>query len=388
MSNIQKTLLTWAEVSRPAARHNLNALRKRVGASVLLAPSVKANAYGHDLLLFSKLALESGADWLCVNALFEAEELRQAAIKAPIYIMGYVLQKDLAEVVRLGYRLVVYNKETVKGLAQAAKKLHSKARIHLKIETGNHRQGILPQDLDDFVDYIKRFPEIVVEGIATHFANIEDIDDTSPHRKYPELQLERFQQTVADLAQKGLRIPIRHAANSAATLLFPNTHFELVRPGIAAYGLWPSEEIKKSVKKSNPRMELRPVLSWKTRIAQIKEIPNGAYVGYGCTFKTSQKTRLAILPVGYYDGFDRGFSNNGYVLIHGQKAPVRGRVCMNITMVDVTKIPQARVEDTVTLLGKDEREELTAEALAEMLGTINYEVTTRIREGIPRIITN
>lgn len=388
MSNIQKTLLTWAEISRPAAKHNIDTLRKRVGESVLLAPSVKANAYGHNILLFSKLALESGADWLCVNTLFEADLLRQAGIKAPIYIMGYVLQKDLPEVVRLGCRLVVYNKGTVKGLAQAAKKLHTKALIHLKIETGNHRQGIFREDLEDFIDYAKKFPQIFIEGIATHFANIEDIDDKSPHRRYPGLQLEKFQKTVADLAKKGLRIPIRHAANSAATLLFPNTHFELVRPGIAVYGLWPSEEIKKSVKKSNPRMELRPVLSWKTRIAQIKEIPKGAYVGYGCTFKTSQKTRLAILPVGYYDGFDRGFSNNGYVLIHGQKAPVRGRVCMNITMVDVTKIPQARVEDTVTILGKNGREEITAEALAKMLGTINYEVTTRIREGIPRVITN
>lgn len=384
MSNTKFTFLTWAEINLSALQHNIKVLRKQIGNQVILAPSVKANAYGHGMVEISKIALASGADWLCVNSLFEAEILRKNGIKAPIYIMGYVLKKDLAEAIRLHCRLVVYNKETVAELGRAAEKLRKKVRVHIKVETGNNRQGVLMSEIFDFVEFARKFPFIEIEGLATHFANIEDtVDD-----RYARFQLENFKKTLAALATRGIHIPIPHCANSAATILFPETHFGMVRPGITVYGLWPSEEVKSAAKKRHRLISLRSVLSWKTRIAQIKEIPKGSFVGYGCTYKTKRETRLAILPVGYYDGYDRGFSNKSHVLIHGKRAPVRGRVCMNITMVDVTDIPTARVEDTVTLLGRDGREEIAAEYLADLIGTINYEVTTRIHEGIPRIITN
>ncbi|MBI4994767.1 alanine racemase [Candidatus Peregrinibacteria bacterium] len=364
------------------------------------APCIKANAYGHDMIKTAKIALASGADWLNVNALFEAAELRKAGIRAPIYIMGYVMKKDLIEAVRLNCRLVVYNKETVEEAAQAAKRLSKKAFVHLKIETGNNRQGILMENVLDFAAYAKKFPQITIEGISTHFANIEDIsvgeakrflknaNREKPFRltAYPAFQLKNFRAAISLLKTAGINIPLRHCANSAATLLFPETYFDMVRPGISVYGLWPSQEVKIAFQKTQKKATLLPVLSWRTKIAQIKNVSAGTYIGYGCTYCAKRNMKIAILPVGYYDGFDRRFSNRGYVLIRGKRATLCGRVCMNIIMADVTDIPSARVEDTATLLGKDGREEITADELAEIAGTINYEITTRINEKIPRIV--
>lgn len=385
MSN-PKNNLTWVEINKKALTNNIRMFRGLIRRKTILAPCVKANAYGHGIIETAKIALNSGADWLNVNAIFEAVELRKAGIKAPIYIMGYVMKKDLIEAVRLNCRIVFYNKETVRGLAQAAKNLKKKAKIHLKIETGNNRQGILAKNLLDFVEYVKKFSQIEIEGISTHFANIEDIRLGEKLSGYPLFQLENFGRAIANLKNAGINIPIRHCANSAATMLFPETHFDMVRPGIAFYGLWPSIEAKIAFQKMNKGKKLDPVLSWRTRIAQIKEIKKGSYIGYGCTYCAKKNMKIAILPVGYYDGFDRGFSNCGQVLVRGKRAKICGRVCMNIIMVDVTDIPGARVEDTATLIGKDGREEITADELAEIAGTINYEITTRINEKIPRIV--
>lgn len=382
MSKVNANLLTWVEINQLALANNIKIFRHLIGPKVLLAPCVKANAYGHGLVESSKIAVQAGADWLAVNALFEAEMLRSAGIKCPIYITGYVMKKKLAQAVKLGCRLVIYNKETIKKLADVAEKQNKKAFVHIKVETGTNRQGIPQKDVLDFVNFVKKFPHIEVEGLTTHFANIEDrIND-----EYAQFQLNNFRKTLETLETHGVKIPIPNCANSAAAILFPESHFRLVRPGISVYGLWPSEKTEIAAKKMHRYIELEPVLCWKTRIAQIKNIEKGTYVGYGCTHKTKRKTRLAVLPVGYYEGYDRGFSSKGYVLIHGKRAKVLGRVCMNMIMVDVTKIPQARVEDTVTLLGRDGREEITAEYLAELIGTINYEITARINENIPRVV--
>lgn len=383
MSNQTTGFLAWVEINKNAISHNIKVFRKRTGPKILLAPSVKANAYGHDIAAFSKIAIEAGADWLCVNALFEAEILRKTGIQIPIYIMGCVLKKELADAVTLDCRLVVYNEETVLELSRAAVRFGKKARIHVKIETGNNRQGIPASNAVKFIRHATSLPGIEIEGIATHFANIEDTTDDS----YAHFQLENFKKTLKDLGAAGIKIRIPHCANSAATILFPETHFAMVRPGIATYGLWPSPEVKKVAAAKNLHVALMPVLSWKTRIAQIKEVAAGAAIGYGCTFRTKKKSKIAVLPVGYYDGYDRGLSNKSSVLIYGKRAPLRGRVCMNMIIADVTDIPEARVEDEVTLLGRDGGEEITAEELAEHTDTINYEITTRIREGIPRVIT-
>lgn len=386
----EDNLLTWVEIDQKALRHNIAFIRHLIGNKVLLAATVKANAYGHGLIETSKILLNSGADWLNVNAVWEAEELRKAGIVAPLFIMGYVMKQDLALALQLDCRLVVYNTETLVGLSRAARKLKKQARVHLKVETGNHRQGILIKDVVNFVTLAKKFTEIEIEGISTHFANIEDMDrrEFFAPNNYAQQQLHYFKKTISELEKIGVKIHLRHCANSAATLLFPETHFDMVRPGIALYGLWPSLDTKKILQKKYPACILKPVLTWKTRIAQIKEIPRGAFIGYGCTYRTKGRTRLAILPVGYADGYDRSLSNNSHVLIHGKRAPLRGRVCMNMIIVDITKIPEARLEDPVTLLGKNGEVEVTAGDLALFAKTIHYEITTRINSNIPRLITN
>jgi alanine racemase len=249
------------------------------------------------------------------------------------------------------------------------------------VETGNNRQGVFVKDLIEFVEFVKSFGNIEIEGLTTHFANVEDTTDHS----YAELQLAKFNEGIKKLESIGVDVPIKHCANSAAAILFPKTHFQLVRVGIASYGMWPSNETYLSyLKEVGDGFKLMPALTWKTKIAQIKTIPAGEYIGYGCTYKTGHETKLAILPVGYYDGYDRGISG-GHVLIRGKRAPVRGRVCMNIIMVEVTDIPEAKLEDEVILIGRSGDEEISAEQFGKWAGTINYEVTTRINERVPRI---
>lgn len=376
--NMARDNLTWLEISGEALQNNIRQFRRIVGEKVLICPCVKANAYGHGLLQCAKIFLEAGADWLAVNALFEVDELRKAGIVAPIYILGYVPLCDLEKATDLNCRLVAYNKEMVAALGKIGKPV----KIHIKVETGNNRQGVLIKDLVELVQSIKNFKNIEIEGLTTHFANVEDTTDHS----YAELQLAKFNEAIKKLESLGVETPIKHCANSAAAILFPKTHFQMVRIGISSYGLWPSNETYLSyLKEVGDGFELIPALTWKTKIAQIKTIPAGEYIGYGCTYKTGHETKLAILPVGYYDGYDRGV-NGGHVLIHGKRAPIRGRICMNIMMVEVTDIPETKLEDEVVLIGKSDAEEITAEQFAAWAGTINYEVTTRINERVARIL--
>jgi alanine racemase len=253
----------------------------------------------------------------------------------------------------------------------------------LKVETGTNRQGVESAKISKIVSQIKRFKNLHLKGVSTHFANIEDTTDHS----YANSQLEKFNRIVEQIKKAGLKPEYRHTACSAALLLFEDTKFELVRPGIALYGLWPSKETYLSYRLAGGSNNiLKPVLSWKTRIIQVKDVPPDAFVGYGCTFRTSSKTKLAVLPVGYYDGYDRSLSNLAYVLIKGKRAPIRGRICMNLMMVDVTDIPGVKLEDEVTLLGRDGKENLTADQMAAWAQTVNYEIVSRISSQIPRKI--
>lgn len=368
--------LNWVEISESALRHNLRQFRQIVGDKTILAPCVKANAYGHGLARVGQIFIEEGANRLCVDKLFEAEILRNAGVDCPIYVMGYTCLADLEKACDLGVSIVVYNHETVDELIKIGKPL----RLHLKVETGNNRQGLEGVDLLELAKKIHESEDLEIEGLATHFANIEDTTDHS----YANAQMERFESAMKMLKKNGINPPIVHCANSAATLLFKDTHFEMVRPGIATYGMWPSNETYISyLKEVGKDFKLEPAFSWKTKIAQIKTIGPGEYIGYGCTYRTTHESRIAILPVGYYDGYDRGISG-GHVLIYGKRAPVRGRICMNIMMVDVTDIPEAKLEDEVVLIGQSGDEKITAEMFGSWAGTINYEVTTRVNERITR----
>ncbi|HVP90684.1 MAG TPA: alanine racemase [Terriglobales bacterium] len=371
------------EVSRSALVRNIREFRRVIGPRRKFLAVVKANAYGHGLLEVAAVALRHGVDWLGVNSVEEGGALREAGLRCPVLVLGYTPLDALGEAVERDLRLVVYNRETVRRLAAAARRQGKKALVHVKVETGTRRQGVEVKDIVPFVRAVRSHPELVLEGLSSHFANIED---TTKH-DYPERQLDLFRAACRALEAAGGRVPVRHMSCTASTILFPETDFDMARVGIGLYGYWPSKETYLScLQKKRRPLALKPVLSWKARIAQVKRVAPDSCVGYGCTYKTTRPTVLAVVPVGYYDGYDRGLSNAAHVLIRGRRAPVRGRVAMDFFMADVTDIPGVRLEDEATLIGADGRERITAEDLAGLAGTIGYEVLARLNPLIPRVV--
>ncbi len=371
--------LTRVEVSKKALIYNLNQFKKRVGPKAKVMAVVKANAYGHGVGEVAQV-VKNQADWFGVNSLEGGLFLRQLKINQPILVLGYLPLAKIKEAIKADLSFVVYNQETVKKANQEAGKLNKTAKVHLKVETGTHRQGIEVNQLVSFAQTCLKQKNIFLEGIYTHYANIEDTLDHT----YPLQQLENFKQAVKLLEKAKIKIPVKHTACTAAATLFDQTIFDLIRLGIGLYGLWPSRETKISAQENKIKINLQPVLTWKTKVAQIKIVKKGETISYGRTFRTNRQTKIAVLPVGYWDGYDRKLSNAGRVLIKGQFAPVVGRVCMNMVLVDVTDIPQVKIEDEVVLLGKQGRNEIPAEELATKIGTINYEVVTQINPYLPR----
>jgi len=370
---------SWIEISSSALNHNIQNLKKIIGPKVRLLVPVKANAYGHGLIEVSNIISLNKVDFLGVNSLEEAELIRKNKIYTSILILGYIRLTELYRLEKLSnVSLAVYNKETVKKLGQLKKKV----KIHLKLETGTNRQGILPEDLLDFIRLVNKHKNLIIEGLYTHFANIED---TLVHG-YAFNQLELFKKCLKKLSGKGINIPFVHVACSAAAILYKQTHFNLIRPGISIYGLWSSNETRLIAEKQKKLLKLKPVLAWKSVIAQIKTVKKGCPIGYGCSENVYRDSLIAVIPVGYWDGFDRGLSSIGNVIIRGQKAKVMGRVCMNMFMVDVTDISKVKLEDEVVLIGRQGREEITANEMANKINTINYEVITRINPLIKRLI--
>jgi alanine racemase len=371
------------EISRSALVHNIREFRRIVGRKRLFLAVVKANAYGHGLVETSRIAVAEGVDWLGVNSVEEGVALREEGIGVPVLVLGYAPLGVLEEAAARDLRLTVYNRETVRRLAALAARSGRTVRLHVKVETGTWRQGVVPKDLAAFVRDIRKHQGLVVEGLSSHFANIED---TTKH-DYPRLQLDCYRTACRELEAGGASVPIKHMSCTASTILFEEPDFNLARVGIGLYGLWPSKEtyLSSALENAEPP-SLEPVLSWKARVAQIKKVPAGAFIGYGCTYRTTRPTVLAVIPVGYYDGYDRRLSNAAHVLVKGRRAPVRGRVAMDFFMADVTDIPGVKLEDEATLLGADGRERIAAEDLASLAGTIGYEILARINPLIPRIV--
>lgn len=375
---------SWVEINKKVLQHNIEQFQKLIGDKIKLVAIVKANAYGHGLVEVAKIAVSSRVNWLGVDSIDEALKLRKAGIDAPILILGYTLLSKLKEVIKYDLRQVVYNKETIVELVKQATKQKKKIKIHLKVETGTLRQGLRKEELLELARFIKKHSQIQIEGIYTHYANIEDTTDYG----YAQLQLKRFKQAVDLLEKNGIKVPIKHTACSAAIILFPETYFNMVRLGISMYGLWSSKETFVSAREKNRQINLEPVLTWKTRIAQIKNIKAGDPVGYGLTERVSRDSKIAVLPVGYWDGYDRKLSGIGNVLIKGKRCKLLGRVCMNMVVVDITDVVNVKLEDEVVILGKLGKEEITVEEIAQKIGTINYEVVTKINPLIPRIIVD
>jgi alanine racemase len=370
----------WIELDARAPGHNLAELRRGAGPGILACAVVKSNAYGHGMAEFAGLV--PAADWLGVNSLEEGLALRALGETRPVLALGHVPISRLRDAVDANLSLTVFNRESVEALARL-EGLPRPARLHVKVETGTGRQGVLADDLERFVGLVRATPNAILEGLSTHFANIEDTTDHS----YAEAQLARFAEAVATVERASGRPPVVHTACTAAAILFPKTHFTMLRAGIGLYGLWPSRETRISARERGGHVpDLRPVMSWKTRLVQVKELAEASYVGYGCSYRTTRRTRVGVLPVGYADGYDRALGNRAHVLVRGRRAPVIGRICMNLCMADVTDVPEARLDDEVVLLGADGDETISAETLAEWAGTISYEVVSRISPLLPRIV--
>ena len=372
--------LVWVELDGKAPEHNLRQLRAGSGKGVLACAVVKANAYGHGVAQIASLL--PSAEWFGVNSLEEGLQLRSFGITRPVILLGHVPLADLDTAIDADLSLTVYNRETIQKLS-SRKTVARSAKVHVKVDTGTARQGVLPEDLEDFLRLVKDARGVTLEGLSTHYANIED----TLNHQYAEMQIKRFHAALAAVDRIAGRPPFIHTACTAAALLFASTHFTMLRSGIGLYGLWPSRETMVSVReKVVAAPDFRPVLSWKTRIVQMKTLPEGSYVGYGCSYRTMRRTVLGVLPVGYSDGYDRSLGNGAHVLVRERRAPIIGRICMNLCMADLTDIPGARLEDEVVLLGNSGEEQISAEMMAEWSGTINYEVVSRISPLLPRRI--
>ena len=371
---------SWVEVSKSALLHNVQVFRKSIGKNVKLAAVVKANAYGHDLAKIIPI-LKNKVDVFAVDNIDEALIVRSIDSSTPVLILGYTTLANIQIPIENDISFVVSNLETLRKIVSL--KLKKPAKVHLKIETGLNRQGVKRKDISEFLRFIKIHKnQIILEGIYTHFANIEDTLDPS----FAMEQLSEFKKALKIVKLEGFDPPLIHAAASAGTLLYPDTHFSMVRVGFGIYGWWMSIETRVSILAQKRNIILKPVLTWKSLIAQIKQIEVGESVGYGQTWFAARKTKVAVIPVGYSDGYDRKLSNIGRVIINGHYANVIGRVAMNMIMIDVTDIPGVRLEDEVALLGNKDGLKVSADEWAKKIGTINYEVVSRINPLLPRII--
>lgn len=365
----------WVETDLQAVARNIREIRKVTAATAKVMAVVKANAYGHGAVEVSRATLANGADWLGVARVVEGVELREAGIEAPVLILGYTTPEQYGEVVRNRLTQAVYTREMGFALAEAAAREGSKARVHIKVDTGMGRIGWVDVSrvVQDALE-LARNPNLVIDGIFTHFAASDTAD-----KRYTLQQFEKFMGIIDMLRQNGLEFPLRHAANSAAIMELPETHLDLVRAGIIVYGLYPSDEVDHS------RIRLSPVMSLKARVAYIKVVPAGFKVSYGCTYETERDTLIATIPLGYADGYSRLLSSKGEVLINGRRAPVVGRVCMDQIMVDAGAIPGVKMGDEAVIIGRQGDVEVSADEIAAKLGTINYEVTCMVNHRVPRI---
>ncbi len=364
-------VITWAEIDLDAIADNLRLLKRHVGPAVELMAVVKANAYGHGAGPVSRVALEAGASRLAVHRLVEGIELRRAGIQAPVLLMGYTPPDGAHLVAEHKLTPSVITLEFAQALSVIATSHGVSVPVHVKVDSGMSRYGLMPEEVLEFVRLIQSLPGIRLEGLFTHFATADSADQSHARQ-----QLQVFQEVLTTLRQAGFEIPLVHAANSAATMRLPEAHFNAVRPGIALYGLDPSTEWP-------PPFEIRPALAFKSRVSRVRRLPAGAGVSYGFTHITQKPTLAALVPVGYGDGYHRVLSNRGTVLVRGQRAPIIGRVCMDQFVVDVSHIPGVAQDDEVVLVGAQGDERIRAEEVAALAGTINYEVTTGL---LPRVV--
>ncbi len=371
-------LRTWIEIDKKAIKTNYDSFRKIIDKKCKLLAVVKSNAYGNGLKEFSVVLEGLGVDWFGVDSIVEANSLKEWGIKKPILVLGYTLPTRLEEAYRNDFSITVSDLTSLNNIKKLGEKLRG-LKIHIKVDTGMHRQGFFLQELPQAIKILKKMPYIKVEGIYTHFSSAKHPED----RKETTRQINEFQKAVELFESKGFVNMIRHASATAGTIIFKEAHFDMVRVGIGFSGLWPSRETEKFYR---DKIKLSPVLSWKTIVSQIKYLPKGSRIGYDLSEKLVQDSKVAVLPIGYWHGFPRILSSRGKVSVKGVIAKVLGRVSMDMVSVDVTNIKNIKVGDVVVLVGKDKFGSVAAKDMASMSGSTEYEVLTRLNPLIRRIM--
>lgn len=364
----------WAEINLDNVAYNMQQIKKCTNSKDIIG-IVKADAYGHGAVDVAPVILKNGATRLAVAVLSEAVELRKSGIDAPIMILGYTPLSIGDNILKYNIEQTVFSLEYAQQLSEMAQREYVTLKIHIALDTGMGRIGFLPDEKSVIDVYkISKLPNIEIEGLFSHFSTADE-----ENKEYTRLQFEKFNWFYNELVKKNVKVNTRHIANSAAIMELPHTHFEAVRPGIILYGYYPSNEVDKS------KLSLKPVMTLKTNIVHIKDMEVGQYVSYGRKFKCSRKSSIATLPVGYADGYSRMLSNKGKVIVNGKFAPIVGRICMDQCMIDITDIPDVKIGDEVILMGEAEGVKFTADDMAEILDTINYEVICMISKRVPRV---
>lgn len=366
----------WAEVNLDNIAHNVREIRRITDKRAEIMGIVKADAYGHGVSAVAKTLLKNGVTYLAVSMLDEAIQLRNEGIDVPILILSYTDPARADEIIFYDVTQAVFSHDLAEALSSAAIKLNRNAKIHIKIDTGMGRVGFLPgySAVKDVMQ-IAKLPGIIIEGLFTHFASADETDKT-----YTQIQFEKFMSICTELNRIGIYIPIKHVSNSAGIMQYPNMHLDMVRPGIILYGMYPSNEVDKSI------IDLKPAMTLKANITMVKEVEEGTSISYGRIFTTSRKSKIATVPIGYADGYTRLLTGKGQMLLHGQRVPVLGKICMDQCMVDVTDLDcEVSVGDEIVVFGSQGEETLLIEELAEQVGTVNYELVCIIGKRIPRV---
>ncbi|MFA5524399.1 MAG: alanine racemase [Tissierellales bacterium] len=365
----------WVEINLDNLGHNLREIRRLVGEEVIITSVIKADGYGHGAVAIAKTLLDNGSNRFAVATLSEAIELRKSGIKEDILILGYTPECQDRLILENNISQTIYNIDHAKAISEAAKQLGMTAKIHLKIDTGMGRLGFLPvtHSVEEIVNIFK-LPNLYVEGVFSHFAKADEAD-----KEPTNIQFQKFNWLIKEIEKKGIEIPIKHIANSAAIIDLPEYHLDMVRPGIMLYGLYPSEQVKKE------SVDLKPVMTLKASVSNVKTLKAGEGISYGHNFVTDNETKIATLPIGYADGFTRLLNHKVEVSIKGKRIPIVGNICMDQCMANVSSIEDVKVGDTVTFFGDGSMDEPSVEEIANIVGTINYEMICMINKRVPRV---
>lgn len=375
MLSLKDTRPVWAEINLDNLANNIREVRRITEKDTLVTAVVKANGYGHDAIEVSKVFLNNGADRLAVATLSEAIQLRKAGLKAPILILGYTPNYQMKELIKNNIIATIYTLEQAKVLSNIAKELNKKAKLHIKIDTGMSRLGFSYNDSTvDRILKISKLKNLEIEGIFTHFAKADE-----KNKEFTDVQYKRFEKVTKALKQRGLDIPIKHVSNSAAIIDLPQYNLDMVRAGIMLYGLYPSDDVDKS------NVNLKPSMTLKAKLSYIKEVPENTGISYGHIYITNKRTKIGTLPLGYADGFTRLLSTKTKGTIKGKKVPIIGTICMDQCMVDLSELKDVTVDDYVTLFSDGKDNTLHIDDVANVLGTINYEIVCMIGKRVPRV---